>query len=60
MNRAADGNWYYYKNNKVADDYTGLAANAYGWWYIQNGKVDFNATDLRQMNTAGGMFRTEP
>ena len=23
---AADGNWYYYKNNKVADDYTGLAA----------------------------------
>ena len=43
---AADGNWYYYKNNKVADDYTGLAANAYGWWYIQNGKVDFNATGL--------------
>ena len=25
---------------------TGLAANAYGWWYIQNGKVDFNATGL--------------
>ena len=35
-----------YKSGIVADDYTGLAANAYGWWYIQNGKVDFNATGL--------------
>ncbi len=33
-------------------DYTGVAnhANAYGWWYIKNGKVDFSANTVAQNN----------
>mgnify|MGYP001071753495 FL=1 len=38
---AEDGNWYYYLNDKVAEDFNGLAENAYGWWYVEAGKVDF-------------------
>ena len=45
---AADGNWYYYKDNQVAADYTGLAQNVNGWWYVRNGKIDFSYTGLAQ------------
>lgn len=45
---AADGNWYYYRNNQVAADYTGLAQNEYGWWYVRNGAVDFGANTVAQ------------
>ena len=37
----ADGNWYYYKDNKVATDVTTVAKNKNGWYYVKNGKVDF-------------------
>ena len=40
----ADGNWYYYKDNKVATDVTTVAKNKNGWYYVENGKVDFNYT----------------
>ena len=39
----ADGNWYYYKDNKVATDVTTVAKNN-GWYYVKNGKVDFTYT----------------
>lgn len=45
---AADGNWYYYKDNQVAADYTGLAQNVNGWWYVRNGAVDFGANTVAQ------------
>ncbi|MCI6536574.1 hypothetical protein [uncultured Eubacterium sp.] len=45
---AADGNWYYYRNNEVATDVNTVAENAYGWWCVKNGKVDFSYTGLAQ------------
>ena len=39
--KAADGNWYYYKDNKIATDVTTVAKNVNGWYYVRNGKVDF-------------------
>ena len=45
---SADGNWYYYKDNQVAADYTGLAQNVNGWWYVRNGVVDFGANTVAQ------------
>lgn len=38
------GNWYYYKDGVVENDYTGLANNEYGWFYISNGVLDWNYT----------------
>lgn len=44
--KASDGNWYYYKNGKVATDVTTVAKNVNGWWYVKNGKVDFSADTI--------------
>lgn len=52
---AADGNWYYYKNGKIATDVTTVAQNINGWWYIKNGKVDFKANTVAQ-NTGGWWY----
>ena len=48
----ADGNWYYYKDNKIATNVTTVAKNKNGWWYIRGGKVDFNYTGIAK-NTNG-------
>lgn len=40
-----DGNWYSYKNNKKVN-YTGVAKNQYGWWRVENGKVNFKANSI--------------
>jgi len=44
--KAADGNWYYYKDGKIATDVTTVAKNVNGWWYVKNGKVDFTANTV--------------
>ncbi len=45
--RDSDGNWYYYKNGKIATDVTTVAQNKNGWWKINSsGKVDFNFTGI--------------
>ena len=44
--RDADGNWYYYKNDKVDTGVTTVAKNKNGWWYVKNGKVDFSYTGI--------------
>ena len=44
--RDADGNWYYYKNDKVDTGVTTVAKNKNGWWYVKNGKVDFGYTGI--------------
>ena len=51
---ASDGNWYYYKNGKVATDVTTVAQNKNGWFYVKNGKVDFKANTVAQ--NAGGWW----
>ena len=44
--KAADGNWYYYENGKIATNVTTVAQNKNGWWYVRNGKVDFTYTGI--------------
>ena len=41
-----NGEWVYYKNNKIDTSYTGLCKYNGSWWYVKNGKVDFSATTL--------------
>ena len=43
---AADGNWYYYVDGKIATSVTTVTYNQYGWWYVKNGKVDFTYNGL--------------
>ena len=43
---AADGNWYYYKNGKIATNVTTVAQNTNGWFYVKNGKVDFKCNSV--------------
>ena len=45
---AEDGNWYYYKDNQIATNYTGIAKNKNGWWRVVNGKVDFNCNSVEK------------
>ena len=49
-----NGNWNYYIDGKVATDATGLAPNAYGWWYVKNGKVPASTpfSEVRALVTA--------
>lgn len=46
MQKAANGNWYYYQNGTVDSDYTGMAKNYRGWWYIKNGALDRTFTGI--------------
>lgn len=39
--KAADGSWALLNNNAVVDNFTGIAQNDLGNWYIENGKVNF-------------------
>ena len=45
-----NGEWVYYKNNKIDTSYTGLCKYNGSWWYVKNGKVDFSATTLCKYN----------
>lgn len=42
----ADGAWAYFVNGVVDTGYTGLVQNAEGTWYVKNGYLDWNYTDL--------------
>ncbi len=46
------GDWYYVVGSKVQTDFTGLAnySNSNGWWYIQDGIVDFSANTVAKNN----------
>ena len=51
VKKASDGNWYTYTNKgnqKV--NYTGVAKNEYGWWRVENGKVNFKAKGVFRNN----------
>ena len=37
----SNNEWQYYgDDNQVDTDYTGLALNEYGWWYVENGVIN--------------------
>ena len=37
----SNNEWQYYGyDNQVDTDYTGLALNEYGWWYVENGVIN--------------------
>ncbi len=38
-------NWMYMVDGEPVD-YTGMACNEYGWWYYQNGRLDWNYTGM--------------
>lgn len=42
VKEGTDGSWYAYNGDAVAVEFTGVASNAYGSWYIRQGKVDFD------------------
>lgn len=44
------GAWVAYAGNEVASDYTGVARNSTGTWYIENGKVNFDKTGSVTIN----------
>ena len=39
------GDWHYYEDGEVSD-YTGMALNEYGWWYVTDGEIDDSYTCL--------------
>ncbi len=41
-----DGVWRLYEDNVLQSDYTGLAENENGWWYVFNGALDPDYTGL--------------
>ena len=53
------GEWRYYCEGKYRKDYTGLSdfPNAYGWWYVKNGKVDFKYTGFA--DNVNGRWKVE-
>ena len=55
--KAEDGNWYYYKDGKVATDVTTVAKNVNGWWYVKNGKVDFKANTVAKNENGWWLIR---
>ena len=42
LKKAADGNWYYYKDGKIDFSKTGIVTNDAGAWYVEDGKINFN------------------
>ena len=47
LRQSTDGNWYTYKNGSRIN-FIGLVENEYGWWRVENGKVNFNANGVYQ------------
>ncbi len=58
VTKASDGKWALVNNGSVVTDFTGVASNDLGTWYIANGYVDFsyngsysfNGTDYNFVN----------
>ncbi len=64
----AAGRWYYAENGLVDPGFTGFAANAQGWWYFENGELDFSRCALVEgaiegkaglWYVLGGMVKTD-
>ena len=46
--KGPDGKWGMYKDNVLQKDYTGLAKNKNGWYYVKNGYVAWDYTGFGQ------------
>ena len=42
--------WYYFKDNKIQTNYTGLVQYNNGWFYVKKGQIDWSYTGLVQYN----------
>ncbi len=60
--------WYYAAHGLVDRAFTGFAENALGWWYVENGEVDFSRCALihgvvdgaeADWYVLGGMVKTD-
>ncbi len=47
MDKSVDGNWYYLDYGRV-NETTTVAKNKNGWYYVNNGIVDFTYTDFAE------------
>lgn len=46
VKKTTDGKWAYFDGSRLLNDYTGVAGNEYGLWYVKNGYCDFTYTGL--------------
>ena len=46
LEKASDGNWYYYVNGKIDRSYTGLVKYKSNWVFVNKGKLDASYTGL--------------
>ncbi len=46
LQKAEDGNYYYYVDGNIAAEFTGLVANSAGRWYVLGGQVQMNYDGL--------------
>ncbi len=51
LKKDSDGVWRYYVNGEFNKNYSGFASNAYGDWYVKNGCVLFDTTDILKDTT---------
>ncbi len=42
LRQDSNGDWCLYQNGSINTDFTGIASNDSGSWYVQQGKVNFN------------------
>jgi len=54
--QSEDGNWYYYVDNQVATDYSGLVSYNDAWWCVSDGCVNFNYTGLWNDSALGWWY----
>ena len=56
-NSASNGHWYTYYSNDSRAYVTGVYQNNNGWWYVENGEVNFNYTGFA--DNSNGRWRIE-
>ena len=53
LQKADDGNYYYYVDGKVDTSFTDIIPDGDDWVYVENGKVNFDYSDLFNSPTCG-------
>ena len=48
LHKADDGNYYYYIDGEIAEDFTGLVENSAGRWYVLAGQVQMSYDGLME------------
>lgn len=50
VTQGADGKWGVYRGGELVTDYSGIASNSLGTWYLKDGLVDFSFTGYLNVN----------